>query len=360
MGKKGSVSVIAEKDRGLRLRWRYQSKQYSLALGIPDSRVNRTQAEIKARLIEVDIQTGHFDQSLDKYRNREQLERKREQSGLRAKLAKRLEIQHNSADQAVLSLLEQSGIEVESLAGAESFIGWIRFTRKVKPSTLQRYLNTLKAVDPENFRHISIQQESKGIPMAYTLEQQQGILRFLKSSQEYGHYHDLVKFFLLTGCRTSEALGLQWKHVDFDRKAIYLVESLASSKDGSLIRKSTKTGKGRVFNMTDPIEVMLRERVELLGRDPEGLVFPAVRGGIIDRRNFVRRCWRACLEAVGIEWIPRQTTQYKTRHSAISRALASGVDPVAVAAQTGHDVKTLYENYAGVIRRVELPGLDEQ
>ncbi len=36
-----------------------------------------------------------------------------------------------------------------------------------------------------------------------------------------------------------------------------------------------------------------------------------------------------------------------------------GVDPVAVAAQTGHDVRTLYENYAGVIRRVELPGLDE-
>jgi hypothetical protein len=40
-------------------------------------------------------------------------------------------------------------------------------------------------------------------------------------------------------------------------------------------------------------------------------------------------------------------------------ALASGVDPVAVAAQTGQDVRTLYENYAGVIRRVELPGLEE-
>ncbi len=245
----------------MRLRWRYQSKQYSLALGIPDSRVNRTQAESKARLIEVDIQTGHFDQSLDKYRNREQ-------SGLRAKLAKRLESQHNSADRSVLSLLEQSGIQVESPSDAESLVGWIQFTRKVKPSTLQRYLNTLKAVDPENFRHVSIQQESKGIPVVYTLEQQQGILRFLKSSQEYGHYHDLVKFFLLTGCRTSEALGLQWKHIDFDRKAIYLVESLASDKDGSLIRKSTKTGKGRVFNMTDPIEVMLRARVDLLDRDP--------------------------------------------------------------------------------------------
>ncbi|MEN9221679.1 MAG: hypothetical protein Q6M04_04500 [Thermostichus sp. BF3_bins_97] len=54
----------------------------------------------------------------------------------------------------------------------------------------------------------------------------------------------------------------------------------------------------------------------------------------------------------------RRTTQYQTRHSAISRALATGVDPVSVAAQTGHDVRTLYENYAGVIRRVELPELE--
>ncbi|NJM00520.1 MAG: DUF3596 domain-containing protein [Synechococcaceae cyanobacterium SM2_3_2] len=128
--------MIAEKDRGLRLRWRYQGKQYSLALGIPDGRVNRTQAESKARLIEVDIQTGHFDQTLDKYRKREQLERKREQTGLRAKLKQRLEVYYNSSDQAVLSLLEQSGIQVESPTDAESFTGWIRFNRKVKPSTL--------------------------------------------------------------------------------------------------------------------------------------------------------------------------------------------------------------------------------
>ncbi|NJM00519.1 MAG: site-specific integrase [Synechococcaceae cyanobacterium SM2_3_2] len=218
----------------------------------------------------------------------------------------------------------------------------------------------LKKGDPENFRQTKVKVENPGIPMAYTLEQQQAILRFLKSSQSYGHYHDLVKFFLLTGCRTSEALGLQWKHIDFERKSIYLVESLATQRDGSLIRKSTKTGKGRVFNMTVAIEAMLRERVELLGRDPEGLVFPAPRGGIINRRSFSRHCWRACRDAVGIEWIPRQTTQYKTRHSAISRALASGVDPVAVAAQTGHDVRTLYDNYVGVIRRVEIPGLDDE
>ncbi len=359
MGKRGSVAVIAEKDRGLRLRWRYQGKQYSLALGLPDSRVNRIQAESKAKLIEVDIQTGHFDSSLDRYRSREQLERKREQTGLRAKLVARVAKKYHPYDEALIGFIDQSGIQVESPSDADRFICWMRCNRNMKSSTLQRYLNTLKAVAPANFGHISIPQEREGIPVIYTLEQQQGILQFLKSSQEYGYYHDLVKFFLLTGCRTSEALGLQWKHIDFDRKAIYLIESLATGRDGSLIRKSTKTGKGRVFNMTDALESMLRERAELLGRDPEGLVFPSPRGGIINRKNFARRCWRACLEAVGIEWVPYQTTQYKTRHSAISRALAAGVDPVAVAAQTGHDVRTLYENYAGVIRRVELPGLDE-
>ena len=40
---------------------------------------------------------------------------------------------------------------------------------------------------------------------------------------------------------------------------------------------------------------------------------------------------------------------YNTRYTLISHALEGGMNPILVAELTGHDVKTLYENYAGCI-----------
>ncbi|MEM9151192.1 MAG: site-specific integrase, partial [Cyanobacteria bacterium P01_F01_bin.3] len=47
---------------------------------------------------------------------------------------------------------------------------------------------------------------------------------------------------------------------------------------------------------------------------------------------------------------------YNTRHTFISHALDMGMNPVEVAQLTGHDVQTLYENYAGSVNsRPRLP-----
>jgi len=62
------VSVESLTDRGLRLRWRHGGDRHFLALGLPDSLTNRAVAEGKARQIELDILSGHFDKSLDRYR----------------------------------------------------------------------------------------------------------------------------------------------------------------------------------------------------------------------------------------------------------------------------------------------------
>ena len=66
-GKKGTVSIESLFDRGLRLRWRYSDKRCCIALGIPDSPANRTIAESKAKQIELDIISGHFDDTLERY-----------------------------------------------------------------------------------------------------------------------------------------------------------------------------------------------------------------------------------------------------------------------------------------------------
>ncbi|NJL99901.1 MAG: tyrosine-type recombinase/integrase [Synechococcaceae cyanobacterium SM2_3_2] len=353
---KGTVTVEVFQKR-LRLRWRQNGKRYNLSIGLPDSKVNRRVAQQRATQIELDIASGHFDQSLRKYKPSPEVSSSRFEGSLLSLLEDRIEDNFNHADSAVLKLLNHWNHPIKSPSDAEAFIGWIKSERKVKNSTIHRYLDVLKKVDRENFGHIVVKVEKKGIPRAYTSEQVKAILAFLDTDFFYKHYKDFVEFLLLTGCRTSEAICLRWKNVDFYKRDVCFEESLAEQKDGSLLLKSTKTGVVRRFPMNSRLYSLLKIRYEELD-DPsllESLVFPAKGGGYINRRDFRRRCWQKCLEAGGIKFIPRTTTPYKTRHTVISHAIEQGVNPVLIADMVGHDVKTLYEKYASVINREELP-----
>jgi integrase len=70
---KGTVAV--QSDSGwLRLRWSWGRKRYTMAIGLPDTKINRIVAERRAKLIEQDIATDQFDPTLSKYRRIEQRE----------------------------------------------------------------------------------------------------------------------------------------------------------------------------------------------------------------------------------------------------------------------------------------------
>jgi integrase len=100
-----------------------------------------------------------------------------------------------------------------------------------------------------------------------------------------------------------------------------------------------------------------------IGFTPEDLVFPAPQGGAIRLRrccaindhNFRNRAWKLVLEEKGIPY----RKPYTTRHTLVSHALEKGINPVNVAELTGHNVRTLYQNYAGVIGILKLPDIFE-
>lgn len=66
-GEKGKVSIEAI-DGWLRLRWRVHGKQYALRIGLPDTKANRMVAQSKTHQIYLDVISGNFDPTLDKYR----------------------------------------------------------------------------------------------------------------------------------------------------------------------------------------------------------------------------------------------------------------------------------------------------
>ncbi|MFM7449269.1 MAG: site-specific integrase, partial [Leptolyngbyaceae cyanobacterium] len=71
-------------------------------------------------------------------------------------------------------------------------------------------------------------------------------------------------------------------------------------------------------------------------------------------KNFAQRAWTKILNELGIDY----RRPYNSRHTLVSHALDQGMNPVEVAQLTGHDVKTLYEDYAGSVNsRPRLPEL---
>ena len=164
----------------------------------------------------------------------------------------------------------------------------------------------------------------------------------------YHHYADFVEFLFGTGCRTSEAIGLRWQHVSDDCASVWIGESLTRGE-----RKATKTNRARTITVTPRLQSVLKAR-RPAQPEPDQLVFTSPKGGSIDDHNFRNRAWVKILMKLEIDY----RKPYTTRHTLISHALDLGQSPVMIAQLTGHDVQTLYENYAGSVNsRPRLPDL---
>jgi integrase len=168
------------------------------------------------------------------------------------------------------------------------------------------------------------------------------------------HYTPFVKFLMLTGARMSEAIGLRWGVVNFERGEITISESLSidRTKNGyQRKRKATKTGSIRVL----PMNARLRKLLESLTRGGvNDLVFHSARGYQISDCNF-RQVWRKVLYSKGILY----RRPHILRHTLLSHAVEQGMPFTAVAYLAGHSsAKMIVSTYGHMINRPDLPDLD--
>ncbi len=156
----------------------------------------------------------------------------------------------------------------------------------------------------------------------------------------------------------SEAIGLQWKHIDFDRNLMFIYESLGRNHGNSAnrVRQTTKNKKLREFPLSNSLLELLQSRYSSSKKSPKSLVFFSPRGKAIDDHNFSQRIWKKCLKELEIEHRP----SYNTRHTFISHFLEKTKDVVKCASLTHGSksgIQTIYKNYAGIISRLEVPEL---
>ena len=377
---KGTVKV--ESDKGwLRLRFTHAGKRRAFALGLPDTDINRKFAEQKARQIELDILSSNFDSSLQKYKPQKTSE----------------EIQANliTAEELILKFIEYKSKFVSSPRSLEKYQTVLTHLKsvnfkdktvtyslanrpvidlkqdcseqfyqyllgKLAPVTLKQSIVCLSACwqwginqeiikfDPWKPLIKRIKVPPKQMPKPFSQEEIKAIIQGFEQDKYYSHYVEFVEFLFGTGCRTGEAIGLCWKHLNEDCSTVWIGESLSRG-----IRKATKTNRARTITLTSRLQSLLLS-MKSEDFDLEKPVFTTRKGNSIDGHNFRNRAWKSVLAKVGVEY----RKPYNTRHTLISHALDRGMNPVAVAQLTGHDVQTLYENYAGNVNsRPMLPEL---
>jgi integrase len=240
----------------------------------------------------------------------------------------------------------------------------------IAPATFNKKLSYLRAcggwakseglVSANPWLKVKPRKGSKEIIKPFSQDEAtQIIARFEKS---YPVWTPFAKFLFLSGCRMSEAIGLQWKHINFERGEICICESLAQCKDGNgyeRVRKSTKTGSVRFLKINSELAKVL-ERVSPASKNSEDLVFLNPAGtSHIDSNNFRDR-WKKVLAAANIPY----RRPHVIRHSFASHAIEQGCPLTGVAYLLGHsDTRMVAQTYGHLINRPSLPqilgGCDE-
>ena len=352
---KGEVSIL-DKDGWVQLRWRYEGKRRYLSPGLRYDPINLKVAEQKASQIRLDILSGNYDSTLNKYRaaNSQQLQK----TGAVDLFERFMEwkskrVQPRTLDKyrgLIVWLREYFGNRAATVEDTDGFISWL--LENLEPITAKERLGLLNAAWAWGIEHELVEQKGniwsglqirnppKQRPKAFSKDEVRRIIKEFKESRYYHHYADYVRFKFATGCRTGEANGLRWRHLNESCTVVWFGET---HSHGDF--KDTKTGKAREVKLANSTAVMLRARLKD-GIEGDDLVFPAPKGGAIDEHNFGCRAWAKMLEAAQVPY----RTPYNTRHTFVSHCLEEGMNPVEVALITGHHVKTLYENYAGLIK----------
>ncbi|MEG4293711.1 site-specific integrase [Microcoleus sp. C2C3] len=244
-----------------------------------------------------------------------------------------------------------------------SEISWL-LNFEIAPATFNKKLGYLRAcgnwakseglVSANPWLKVRPRKGSKEIIKPFSQNEAAKIISGFEKS--YPAWTPFAKFLFLSGCRMSEAIGLQWKHVNFERKEICICESLAQCKDGNgyeRIRKSTKTGSVRFLKINVELAKVF-EQVSPASKNSEDLVFLNPAGtSHIDSNNFRDR-WKKVLTAAKIPY----RRPHVIRHSFASHAIEQGCPLTGVAYLLGHsDTRMVATTYGHLINRPELPSI---
>lgn len=338
-GKKGRVSVYPENGRlKVRLPRQYfeDGQQPRYALNMEDNELNRARAKRIADRMQLDLEDGCFDESLEKY-------------GINKKVKK---LGNTNFVGIVTSSLPTSSLSTLDIVQKyceykESNLAETTYKVNYKGKFLANTINAVKSVGDDSVKIFNwlLTNRSKSnakrtlsiIDSAYQLAIKQGLTTnnpfldlhkdielkkelktyaqssdienddtdildkakcyswqeslviryYVKTTLNISHWYHIISFRFLTGCRPGEAYGLVWNDVKWEKECVYIRRSYASSIKKF---KSTKNNTARPFPMPREGELwnLLKELKE---GEPNEVVFKTKTGKMMHQQSVQDR-WK--------------------------------------------------------------------
>lgn len=117
----------------------------------------------------------------------------------------------------------------------------------------------------------------------FTKEERDLIIKTFETSRYYCYYTNYVRFLFFTGCRPSEAIALQWKHVE--KGAIVFRQSVVPSENGLELKEGLETQKKRNFPINSDLQSIL-DNMKSENVNPEDFIF------VSPKRRFINKTLR--------------------------------------------------------------------
>lgn len=386
---KGEVGIQARNGRlqlNLPRPW-FDGVQKRFLLGLPDTDENRKLAAKKAREIELDYLSGNFDPTLDKYRDKERgkanltvLQNLTKHESLSDLWTQYYEYKRVSLKETTQIHYESLGRHIEAVGNIDS-LDAIEVRKRLQERTtnhqVKRCLIEINAAIKWAIKHRLITGVSvspyEGMvselpkynyqdnpkPNAFSFEEMETVIEAFRNHKgnwngkgftgfKYSYYAPFVEFLFLTGCRTSEAVGLKWRNINSDCSEIFFNGSLLYKGNKWIETKGSKNNKSRTFPCSNRLTNLLQS-IKPENVDPESLVFPAVKGGAINRDNFSKTAWTKIVDP-----IKPDTTPYSCRDTFITHQLMKNVQATIIAKWTDTSVHLIETVYMDVIKLLNI------
>ena len=200
------------------------------------------------------------------------------------------------------------------------------------PGTVKRELNTLKAClnDAVKSGHIernpcSGADKIRGINRRQRFLDMEEMLKLLAAAEKSAQWFaDLLIWYLHSGMRKSEALGVKWSDIKTLPNGSVIVEL-----------NKTKSGEGRQVVCTKTMKEII-ERQSVQRKDGDDRLFPHA-------SITVRRRWKKVREEAGLS----DVVMHDLRRTHATHAVTAGVDMRTLMGRMGHtDLDMLQKHYA--------------
>ena len=375
--KAGSIRIKNSNDR-LQLVFSHGGKRHYISLGLTSTPINLKLAQEQAFQIQRDIEYGEFDATYERYKIQSALTTVTPPRTISIAVPTLSDLWNNYSKAKksgkspatvrmygwVANHLERCPYKL--LTESQAVFDW--FVSNIPADSAKRVMMHLSAcckwakksslTDSDPFYGMASEIKLKKVGNEeieidpFSRKERDCIIAAFKDNRYYKRYAPLVEFLFFTGCRPSEALGLQWKHINssfinFEQAVIY------SGRGGLVLKEGLKTQKSRKF----PINAQLAKLLEQIKPEqvsPDTLVFPSPDGKFIDWHNFTNRAWKSVLSnLMEIEY----RNPYQTRHTFCSLCREADIASLQIAKWVGNSASMIDRVYAKAVDYIQVPDL---